>query len=138
MTQREETWRDSAVCADIPKAWFFVDSGELYSAPVLDACARCPVWEPCLMDALSDRNTVEHGYRAGTVPRTRMRMVSEPQFLREFVSARKRFRAAPVVSRSYKSVRSRRRAERRDANERAELLVLRARRLLNTYPEAHT
>lgn len=82
-------WTEDAECRDMSPSAFFVDRGELYPWPVLDACYRCKVWEPCLLEALKDRDCINHGYRAGTTPRTRQRMVHDKAFLRGFITARR-------------------------------------------------
>ena len=83
------SWHREAECLGMDPADFFVGKGELYPWQVLEACERCPVWEQCLAEALTDRDTINHGYRAGTTPRTRQRMVHDKRFMRQFISERR-------------------------------------------------
>ena len=54
-------------------AEFFMDSddGNRPSARVVAACAACPVWNDCLLEALTFAQNADHGIRAGMGTRQR-------------------------------------------------------------------
>lgn len=67
------SWRDEAACRDVPDpAMFFPDEGWKTSATkaaligqAKQICARCPVTQACLDDAVRFSAWEDHGIRAG-------------------------------------------------------------------------
>ena len=60
------TWRwwDNAACRGLPLMLFFPTPGTPPEPEALAVCARCPVREPCLAEAMADHNEVS--IRGGT------------------------------------------------------------------------
>ena len=68
----EQTWRDQAVCTDIPVADFIPDDPRAKPpAHVVAACAKCPVKDECLMEAIANK---ELGYWGGTTYQERLKI----------------------------------------------------------------
>jgi WhiB family redox-sensing transcriptional regulator len=68
------SWRDRAACAapGISPDLFFPDPGQRGKvARARRVCARCPVQQPCLEDALATPGLLDDGIRAGTTPKER-------------------------------------------------------------------
>ena len=61
-------WRDRAACIGADPDLFFPQRGES-AEPAREICARCPVREACLDDAL--RNAITHGIWGGLPERER-------------------------------------------------------------------
>ena len=62
LPKEQREWRARAACAGMGPDLFYVERGHDVTA-AKRVCARCPVWEPCLEDALSehDREGVHGG-----------------------------------------------------------------------------
>ena len=72
-------WRDHAVCRDLPTAIFYPPEGGRRHThhQALAACAKCPVREDCLADALSYETTgTIHGIRGGLRPQHRHELIT--------------------------------------------------------------
>jgi len=67
----EAAWQLDAACRHIDPDAFFTNRGEHPSPVALEACAHCPVSDPCLDHALRHET---HGLWAGTSERERRRM----------------------------------------------------------------
>lgn len=93
-------WRQYASCLGMNPEDFFAQRGVCrggvgYPKHVVDACRSCPVWEECLRDALSDPDSINYGYWAGTTPRTRHRMRRDPDFRRSYMARERGRRLRP-------------------------------------------
>lgn len=68
------TWRwwDNALCRGLPVLLFFPTPGHRPDREALDTCARCPVKDPCLAEAMADHDEV--AIRGGTTVEQRARM----------------------------------------------------------------
>lgn len=66
-------WSERASCKDHPlNLWFGSDAGKKELADAI--CKECPVQDECLEDALAGSPTNDHGRRAGTSERERIRI----------------------------------------------------------------
>lgn len=75
------TWRDDAACRGLAQPWHdpWHPEDATTNATLYDEaraiCDVCPVWQPCLADAMATESgrglRVRHGMRAGTTPRER-------------------------------------------------------------------
>ena len=61
-------WREQAACRGTDLNWFYPERGHS-AGPARQVCARCPVRQPCLDYALSNRIT--HGIWGGLTERER-------------------------------------------------------------------
>jgi WhiB family redox-sensing transcriptional regulator len=61
-------WRELAACRGTDLGLFFPGRGES-AGPARQVCAACPVWQPCLEYAISNRIT--HGIWGGLTERER-------------------------------------------------------------------
>ncbi|MDX3516217.1 WhiB family transcriptional regulator [Streptomyces caniscabiei] len=78
-TPRADDWRNSAACrADgtDPDVMFPGDNA-IRIADAKRVCAKCPVWQECLSDALRTGDN-EWGVRGGLLPRERRRLTDKP------------------------------------------------------------
>jgi WhiB family redox-sensing transcriptional regulator len=66
-------WRESAACRGADLAVFFPERGE-WAGPARRVCAACPVREPCLDYAISNR--ISHGVWGGMTERERRALQS--------------------------------------------------------------
>lgn len=69
----DRNWWDLAACAGYETDLFFPADHEP-SFVVRRMCARCPVREPCLQDALSMPPYLDHGVYGGTTEKERLRL----------------------------------------------------------------
>lgn len=74
LTDPDQDWRDSALCAQVDSELFFPPKGAS-PRPAKELCARCPVTQQCLSDALEKRD--QFGIRGGTTAFQRRRMLAE-------------------------------------------------------------
>ena len=65
-------WWDKAACKGLPFMLFFPTPGTPADREALDTCARCPVREPCLTEAMLDPDEVS--VRGGTTREQRARL----------------------------------------------------------------
>lgn len=61
-------WQDQARCFGSPLAWWFPHKND--ETPALEICARCPVRQECLNDAIATGETT-YGIRGGLTPTER-------------------------------------------------------------------
>lgn len=66
----DESWRDSALCAQVSPDLWFPDPGAS-SAKAREICGECPVREQCLFDALYVEQELWLGIRGGLTPKAR-------------------------------------------------------------------
>ena len=70
----ETEWMQRGLCREIPPAVFFPSDGVGVEA-ARRICATCPVKEPCLEYALTNR--IDHGVWGGASERQRRRMAKK-------------------------------------------------------------
>lgn len=71
----EQTWRDHAICTDIPVGEFIPDDPRTPpTARIVERCAKCPVKDECLMEAIANK---ELGYWGGTTYQERLKMAKD-------------------------------------------------------------
>jgi DNA-binding CsgD family transcriptional regulator len=94
----DESWRESALCAQTDPDLFFPEKGGSAVAPK-KICAACTVREACLQDAL-DTDDVWDGIRGGMSPTERraLRPGGEPEGLTHRDLAVKRMVEANMTS----------------------------------------
>ena len=82
-------WRERAACCGMDLGVFFPERGES-AGPARQVCARCPVCQPCLEYALSNRIT--HGIWGGLTERERR------PFQSDWVQAARRDRDRAILA----------------------------------------
>jgi WhiB family transcriptional regulator, redox-sensing transcriptional regulator len=76
---RAQSWLESAACRGVPDPDLFFPSDHRHPAQTLEAkqvCARCPVVQPCLREALE--HGIGHGVWGGLSSPERHGLQSEP------------------------------------------------------------
>lgn len=117
-------WRTRAACRGVDINIFYPpeDDDQCYSKEAIALCARCPVRDECLMNALSGAdgtNKLSYGYWGGTTPEERLAMIDAlPKMPRPCAVCGTNMPEDRSATAKYCSLACKRRARRSRANSR--------------------